>query len=177
MGMRANPTASAYFENVKVPKENLLGPLHGGFKVAMQILNSGRSGLGGGCVGAMKSLIGLSAGYATERQQFGEPIGSFGLIKQKVGHMVVDCYAAESAVNLVAALSDRGYDDYSVEAAILKIFATEALWRTPTRPCRRRAATATCASTRTSAPSATAGSTASSRAPTRCCGCSWRSPP
>jgi alkylation response protein AidB-like acyl-CoA dehydrogenase len=129
MGMRANPTASAYFEDVKVPKDNLLGPLHGGFKVAMRILNSGRSGLGGGCVGAMKSLIGLSAGYAMERKQFGEPIGSFGLIKQKVGHMVVDCYAAESTVNLVAALSDRGYADYSVEAAILKIFASEALWR------------------------------------------------
>ena len=130
MGLRANPTTSAYFEDVKVPKENLLGPLHGGFKVAMKILNSGRSGLGGGCVGAMKSLIALSARYAMERRQFGEPIGSFGLIKQKVGHMVVDCYAAESAVNLVAALSDRGYEDYSVEAAMLKIFATEALWRT-----------------------------------------------
>lgn len=129
MGLRANPTTSAYFENVKVPKENLLGPLHSGFKVAMQILNSGRSGLGGGCVGGMKTLIGLTARYAMERQQFGRPIGSFGLIKQKVGHMVVDCYAAESAVQMVAALSDRGYDDYSVEAAILKIFATEALWR------------------------------------------------
>ncbi|MCP3958766.1 MAG: acyl-CoA dehydrogenase [bacterium] len=130
MGLRANPTTAAYFEDVKVPKENLLGPLHGGFKVAMEILNSGRSGLGGGCVGAMKRLIGLSSRYATERRQFGEPIGSFGLIKQKVGHMVVDCYAAESAVNLVAALSDRGYADYSVEAAILKVFASEALWRT-----------------------------------------------
>jgi alkylation response protein AidB-like acyl-CoA dehydrogenase len=130
MGLRANPTTSAYFENVKVPKENLLGPLGGGFKVAMQILNSGRSGLGGGCVGGMKSLIGLAARYAMERQQFGRPIGSFGLIKQKVGHMVVDCYAAESAVNLVAALSDQGYEDFSVEAAILKVFATEALWRT-----------------------------------------------
>jgi alkylation response protein AidB-like acyl-CoA dehydrogenase len=78
----------------------------------------------------MKSLIGLAARYAMERQQFGRPIGSFGLIKQKVGHMVVDCYAAESAVNLVAALSDQGYEDFSVEAAILKVFATEALWRT-----------------------------------------------
>jgi alkylation response protein AidB-like acyl-CoA dehydrogenase len=130
MGLRANPTTSAYFADVKVPKENLLGPLHGGFKVAMQILNSGRSGLGGGCVGGMKSLIGLAARYAMERTQFGQPIGSFGLVKQKVGHMVVDCYAAESAVNLVAALADQGYEDFSVEAAILKVFATEALWRT-----------------------------------------------
>jgi alkylation response protein AidB-like acyl-CoA dehydrogenase len=130
MGLRASSTTAAYFDNVKVPRENLLGPLGGGFKVAMKILNSGRSGLGGGCVGAMKRLISLSAGHATEREQFGQPIASFGLIKQKVGHMVVDCYAAESAVALVASLSDQGYDDYSVEAAITKVFASEVLWRT-----------------------------------------------
>src|SRR5690606_2278568 len=93
------------------------------------ILNSGRSGLGGGCVGGMKSLIALSSKYAMERKQFGEPIGSFGLIKQKIGHMMVDCYATEATVNVVAALSDRGYEDYSVEAAISKVFGTEALWR------------------------------------------------
>jgi len=130
LGLRASSTTSIYLEDVKVPKENLLGPLHGGFKVAMAILNSGRSGLGGGSVGAMKRLIELSAGYATERKQFGQPIGSFGLIKQKVGQMMVDCYAAESAVVVVAALSDHGAADYSVEAAIIKVFASEALWRT-----------------------------------------------
>ncbi len=130
MGLRASSTTSVYFEDVKVPKENLLGPLNGGFKVAMNILNSGRSGLGGGAVGMMKQLIAMSSKYAMERKQFGQPIGSFGLIKQKVGHMVVDCYATESAVTLVAALSDQGYEDYSVEAAITKVFASEALWRT-----------------------------------------------
>ncbi len=130
MGLRASSTTSVYLEDVKVPKENLLGERDKGFRVAMAILNSGRSGLGGGAVGAMKRLIALTAKYATERKQFGEPIGSFGLIKQKVGQMVVDCYAAESAVQVVAALSDRGYADYSVEAAIIKVFATEALWRT-----------------------------------------------
>jgi len=129
MGLRASSTTSVYFDDVKVPRENLLGPLDGGFKVAMNILNSGRSGLGGGCVGAMKRLIALSARHAMEREQFGRPIGSFGLIKQKIAHMVVDCYAAESAVTLVASLSDQEYEDYSVEAAIIKIFASEALWR------------------------------------------------
>ena len=128
MGLRASSTTSVYLENVKVPKENLLGPLNGGFKVAMNILNSGRSGIGGGTVGGMKRLIGLSSKHAMERKQFGQPIGSFGLIKQKIGHMVVDCYATEAAVTAVAALSDRGYEDYSVEAAIVKIFSSEALW-------------------------------------------------
>jgi alkylation response protein AidB-like acyl-CoA dehydrogenase len=130
MGIRASSTTSVFFEDVKVPKENLLGPENGGFKVAMKILNSGRSGLGGGSVGAMKHLIEMSSRYAMERQQFGRPIGSFALIKQKVGHMVVDCYAAEAAVGVVASLSDQGYEDSSVEAAITKVFASEALWRT-----------------------------------------------
>jgi len=129
MGIRASSTCTVYFEDVKVPKENLLGPLHGGFKVAMNILNNGRSGLAGGCVGGMKTLIALAAGHATERHQFGQPIGSFGLIKQKIGHMVVDCYATESAVGVIAALADRGYEDFSIEAAITKVFASEALSR------------------------------------------------
>ncbi len=129
MGIRASSTCTVYFEDVKVPKENLLGPLHGGFKVAMNILNNGRSGLAGGCVGGMKTLIALASKHATERHQFGQPIGSFGLIEQKIGHMVVDCYATESAVGVIAALADRGYDDFSIEAAITKVFASEALWR------------------------------------------------
>ena len=95
----------------------------------MNILNNGRSGLAGGCVGGMKTLIALAARHATERHQFGQPIGSFGLVKQKIGHMVVDCYATESAVSVIAALADHGYDDFSIEAAITKVFASEALWR------------------------------------------------
>lgn len=130
MGIRASSTTTVSFTNVKVPKDHLLGPLHGGFKVAMNVLNSGRSGLGGGCVGGMKRLIEMSTAWANERQQFGKTIGEYGLIKQKIGHMVVDCYAAESAVTLVAALSDGRSEDYAVEAAISKVFATEALWRT-----------------------------------------------
>jgi alkylation response protein AidB-like acyl-CoA dehydrogenase len=130
MGIRASSTCTVYLEDVKVPKENLLGPLHSGFKVAMNILNNGRSGLAGGCVGGMKTLLAMVSGYAMERHQFGEPIGSFGLIKQKIGQMVVDCYATESTVQMMAALADRGYEDFSVEAAITKIYATEALWRT-----------------------------------------------
>ncbi|MEZ6183577.1 MAG: acyl-CoA dehydrogenase family protein [Planctomycetota bacterium] len=130
MGLRASSTTSVFFEDVKVPKENLLGPLHGGFKVAMNVLNSGRSGVGGGAVGGMKKLIALAAAHATERKQFGRAIGEFGLIKQKIGRMVVDCYATEAAVTVIAALGDRGYEDYSVEAAIVKIFSSEALWRT-----------------------------------------------
>jgi acyl-CoA dehydrogenase family protein 9 len=129
MGLRASSTTTVHLEHVRVPDANRLGEVGKGFKVAMKILNSGRTGLGGGAVGAMKHLISLSTKQANERIQFGKPIREYGLIKQKIGHMVVDCYASEATVHMVAALADQGYEDYAVEAAISKVFASEALWR------------------------------------------------
>jgi acyl-CoA dehydrogenase family member 9 len=129
MGLRASATNTITFENVRVPAENVLGEVGQGFKVAMNILNSGRSGLGGGAVGGMKKLIALATAQANGRVQFGKKISEFGLIKKKVGEMVIDCYAAESVVSLVAGLSDSGSQDYAIEAAISKVFSTEALWK------------------------------------------------
>lgn len=129
MGLRANPTTTVHFDDVRVPAANVLGEPGKGFKIAMQILNSGRTGLGGGSVGGMKRLIGLATRQANERHTFGQPIASYGLIKEKVGRMVVDCYTAEAVVTMVAGLIDAGYQDYAVEAAISKIYATECLWR------------------------------------------------
>lgn len=130
MGLRASNTTTVTFDNVKVPKENVLGEVGKGFKVAMKILNSGRTGIGGGSVGVMKKMIELSSKQAKERVQFGKPIAEYGLIKQKIGHMVVDCYATESAVNMVNHFIDSGHQDYAVEAAITKVFGSEAMWRT-----------------------------------------------
>jgi acyl-CoA dehydrogenase family protein 9 len=130
MGLRASSTAAVFLDNVRVPADLRLGEEGKGFKVAMRILNNGRSGLGGGCVGGMKKMVELTTKQAKGRVQFGKPISDFGLIKQKVGHMVVETYAAEAVVDMVAGLSDQGYEDYAVEAAISKVFATEALWRT-----------------------------------------------
>ncbi len=130
MGIRASSTTTVHFDQVKVPHANVLGEVGKGFKVAMKILNSGRSGLGGGCIGGMKRAIELSARQAQERVQFGKKISDYGLIKQKIGHMVVECYAAEAVVSMVAGLVDQGYEDYAVEAAISKVYATECLGRT-----------------------------------------------
>jgi acyl-CoA dehydrogenase family member 9 len=129
MGLRASSTTTVHFDKVRVPDGYRLGEVGKGFKVAMKILNSGRTGLGGGAVGAMKHLIALSTKQANERSQFGKRIREFGLIKHKIGHMVVDCYAAEATVHMVAALADQGYEDYAVEAAISKVFSSEVLWR------------------------------------------------
>lgn len=130
MGIRANSTTTVNFDNVKVPKANVLGEVGKGFKVAVKILNNGRTGLGGGCVGGMKKCIELATKQAKDRKQFGQSIAEFGLIKKKIGQMTVDCYATESVVTMVSGLIDHGYEDYAVEAAISKIFASEALWRT-----------------------------------------------
>lgn len=130
LGIRASSTTAVHFDNVRVPSENVLGELHKGFKIAMTILNSGRTGLGGGCIGAMKGLIERATKYANERHTFGQPIKSYGLIKLKVGSMIVNCYASEAVVDVVAMLIDQRYENYAVEAAISKVFASEALWQT-----------------------------------------------
>ena len=129
MGIRASSTTTVSFADVRVPAENVLDIEGKGFKVAMAILNNGRTGLGGGAVGGMKALIGLASEQARARKQFGQPIGEFGLIREKISQMTVDCFAAESAVYMVAHYIDSGHEDYSVEAAISKIFASEALQR------------------------------------------------
>jgi len=118
------------FADVRVPADNLLGPEGKGFKVAMEILNNGRTGLGGGAVGGMKTCIALATKYAKERKTFGQSIAEFGLIQEKIANMAVDCFAAESVVWMVAHYIDSGHSDYSVEAAISKVFASEAMWRT-----------------------------------------------
>jgi len=129
MGIRASSTTTVAFSDVIVPPENVLGPEGKGFKVAMSILNNGRTGLGGGAVGGMKTLIKLASAQAQDRKQFGRPIAEFGLIREKIAQMTLDCFAAESVVWMVAHYIDSGVEDYSVEAAISKVFASDAIQR------------------------------------------------
>ena len=129
MGIRASSTTTVAFADVQVPAQNVLGPVGKGFKVAMSILNSGRTGLGGGAVGGMRTLIRLACAQAKERKQFGQPIAEYGLVREKIAQMTMDCFAAESAVWMVAHLIDAGGSDYSVEAAMSKVFASEAVQR------------------------------------------------
>jgi acyl-CoA dehydrogenase family member 9 len=129
MGIRASSTTTVAFSDVRVPAENVLGEVGKGFKVAMGILNNGRTGLGGGAVGGMKALIRRSVAQAQERQQFGRAIAGFGLVREKIAQMTVECFAAESAVWMVAHYIDSGCEDYSVEAAITKVYASEAMQR------------------------------------------------
>jgi acyl-CoA dehydrogenase family protein 9 len=129
MGIRASSTTTVSFADVRIPADNVLDIEGKGFKVAMAILNNGRTGLGGGAVGGMKALIALAAQQAETRRQFDIPIAQFGLIREKISQMTLDCFAAESVVWMVAHYIDSGIDDYSVEAAMSKVFASEALQR------------------------------------------------
>lgn len=128
MGIRASCTTSVRFDNVPVPGEALLGEEGKGFKIAMAVLNNGRTGLGGGCVGGMKRLIELAVQQSTQRKQFGTPISEFALIQEKIASMTALCFASESVVSMVGHYIDSGMEDFSVEAAISKVFVTEALW-------------------------------------------------
>jgi len=128
MGIRASCTTTVRFDNVRVPADCVLGEEGKGFKVAMAVLNNGRTGLGGGCVGAMKRLIELSVAQATQRKQFGKSIAEFQLVKDKIALMTTLCFASESVVSVVGHLIDSGSDDFSVEAAMSKVFVSEALW-------------------------------------------------
>ena len=129
LGIRASSTTTVSFTDVRLPPENLLGEEGKGFKIAMAILNNGRTGLGGGAIGGMKTCIALATKQAMERKQFGRSIAEFGLIKKKIADMTVDCFAAESAVWMVGHYIDSGHEDYSIEAAISKVFASEAMFR------------------------------------------------
>src|SRR5438094_7954602 len=112
MGIRASNTTAVFFDNVRVPATNVLGEEGKGFKVAMSILNHGRTGLGAGAVGGQKRLLQLASEHASTRKQFGRPIGSFGMIKEKLGRMAMRCYASESLCYLVSSTIDRGGMDY-----------------------------------------------------------------
>jgi very long chain acyl-CoA dehydrogenase len=125
MGIRASNTAAVYFENVRIPPENVLGVVGGGFKVAMNILNNGRFGMGSSLTGTCKHLISIAVQHATERKQFGSTLKDFGLIKEKIAQMTLKTYALESMAYLVSSMMDKGTSEYQLEAAICKIYGTE----------------------------------------------------
>lgn len=129
LGIHGSSTTEITFDNVKVPAENVIGPVGKGFKVAMEVLNSGRLGLAAGCCGGIKRVLGMSAEYAKNRRQFNTPIAQFEMIQEKVSRMAVDAFAVESMVYLTTGLIDRGDVDYSLESAICKVYASEAVWR------------------------------------------------
>jgi acyl-CoA dehydrogenase family protein 9 len=128
LGIRSSSTAGLFFENVEVPAQNVLGERGKGFKVAMEILNSGRVGLAGGSVGGSKTALKQILSYVKEREQFGRPLIDFEIIKEKVARISVNIFVAESMVYLTTGMIDNGTIDFSLESAICKVYATDKLW-------------------------------------------------
>lgn len=126
MGIRGSTTNPISFENVKVPKENLIGQEGRGFLLAMKTLDAGRLGLGAACVGSAKELLELSTKYAKERIQFDQPISNFQAIQFMLAEMTTLIYAMESMVYRTAAKYDKG-ENVTREAAMVKLFCSEAL--------------------------------------------------
>jgi alkylation response protein AidB-like acyl-CoA dehydrogenase len=145
MGIKGSSTAQIYFNDVKVPVENLLGKRGEGFRIALSILHMGRLKLGANVIGAAKKAITDSVKYSNERKQFGVLISTFGALKHKMAEQVIRLFAAESAVyrvsndvdtmihGLLAECGDYGrtaiesISHYAVEAAILKVVGSEML--------------------------------------------------
>jgi alkylation response protein AidB-like acyl-CoA dehydrogenase len=141
MGIKGSSTRQVYFDNVKVPVENLLGELHKGYKIAFNILNIGRLKLGAGTVGGARSALGLAATYTTERKAFGKFLHEFGMIKKKLARMAAETYAAESEVYRTAANISRvqhanagnaevmfkAVEEYAIEASLAKVHGSETL--------------------------------------------------
>jgi alkylation response protein AidB-like acyl-CoA dehydrogenase len=145
MGIKGSSTRQVFFNNVKVPVENLLSTRENGFKIALNILNIGRIKLGAGVMGGAKGTIDETVKYANEREQFGRSISKYGAVRFKLAEQVIKTYVVESAVyragqniedaiaSLVASGMDKGeatlkgIELFAPECAILKVSGSECL--------------------------------------------------
>uniref|UniRef100_A0A665WHD4 Acyl-CoA dehydrogenase family, member 9 n=1 Tax=Echeneis naucrates TaxID=173247 RepID=A0A665WHD4_ECHNA len=129
LGIRGSNTCEVSFDNAPVPVENVLGEIGGGFKIAMNILNSGRFSMGSSSAGMIKKLIELTSEYAATRKQFNKSLSEFGMIQEKFAVMALNAFVMESMAYLTAGMMDRpGLADSSVEAAMVKVFSSEGGW-------------------------------------------------
>ncbi|XP_058422358.1 complex I assembly factor ACAD9, mitochondrial [Diceros bicornis minor] len=130
LGIRGSNTCEVRFDNTRVPVGNVLGEVGGGFKVAMNILNSGRFSMGSAVAGMLKKLIEMTAEYACTRKQFNRNLSEFGLIQEKFALMAQKAYVMESMAYLTAGMLDQpGFPDCSIEAAMVKVFSSEGAWQ------------------------------------------------
>jgi len=143
MGLHGSSTRQVIFDSVPVPKENILGEIGKGHKIAFNVLNVGRFKLGAACVGQVKFALAEGSRYANERKQFGVPIGGFGAIREKLADATALAFASESVVYRLAGLLDGklvaldkkaadyyvkyqlGIEEFAAECALIKVFCTE----------------------------------------------------
>jgi alkylation response protein AidB-like acyl-CoA dehydrogenase len=129
VGIRGTATARLKFTNMPVPAENVLGQVGKGLKVALTVLDFGRTTFGSSCTGAAKTCLRAACGHAKGRVQFKQPLADFELVKKKLAFMSANTFAMEATTAECASFIDRGFDDYMLETAMLKVWSTDALWQ------------------------------------------------
>jgi alkylation response protein AidB-like acyl-CoA dehydrogenase len=128
-GIRGTATARLAFHDMPVPAENVLGQVGKGLRVALTVIDFGRTTFGASCIGVAKSCLRAAVRHAKARVQFKQPLAEFELVKKKIAYMAAHAFAMEATVMQCASFIDRGAEDYMLETAMLKVFSTEALWQ------------------------------------------------
>ncbi len=126
--IRGTVTSRLAFRDMAVPAGNILGEEGKGLKVALTVLDFGRTTFGACCTGAARNCLEMALRHAGNRRQFGRSLGEFEMVKAKIARMSAYAYAMEAMTTVTASLIDRGLEDYMLETAMLKVFASEALW-------------------------------------------------
>ena len=124
-GVRGTVTSRLAFQDMFVPAENVLGEVGKGLRVALTVLDYGRTTFGASCTGAAWFCVQRATEHANQRVQFRKPIGSFELVQRKLADMRAGAYAMECCTYQTAALVDAGDDDFKLETAMLKVFSTD----------------------------------------------------
>ena len=127
-GIRGTATGKMKFTNVKVPKANILGQIGRGLQAALTVLNFGRTTFGATCTGHAKVCLDAMIAHSTTRKQFQQTLSEFQMVQKKIAFAAAHQYAMEAMTTQCAAFIDNGAEDYMLETAILKVFATEHLW-------------------------------------------------
>jgi alkylation response protein AidB-like acyl-CoA dehydrogenase len=129
MGLKGIQNGVLRFKNLRVPKSNIVWGPGLGLKLALITLNAGRIAIPAGCVGTAKRCLQITREWARERKQWGGPVGKHEAVAVKIGEMAATTFAMDAMVWLTSALVDRKTTDIRLEAAIAKLFCSEACWR------------------------------------------------
>jgi alkylation response protein AidB-like acyl-CoA dehydrogenase len=128
-GIRGTATSRLAFHDMPVPAENVLGQVGKGLRVALTVLDFGRTTFGASCTGAAKTCLRAAVRHARSRVQFKQTLSEFELVKKKIAFMAANAFAMEATTSVCAGFIDSGAEDYMLETAMLKVWSTDALWQ------------------------------------------------